>query len=357
MKKTATEIFLDFFKDRFGSLMSKSLLKQYLQRKNVSNFETLSLDKKISFGQEIIENMYLRFYNAEKVQNLKILYLLRFSMNEAVEKLESMIKKDSSVKIEPLTEIHISELSSISDEIVDEKTVKVSFECSKLLDGVLMSIMEQKDVVNFATTMMKAMMGMDPPNNELDDLKISAIYEFFNILLPAFIKVIADAYDTELYFTPIYIDDFKKKYYTDLGELKIPKKIMRTTIHITVDGTNLPCNMIFLIQNSNSGFNELMKQGGATYSDPFEQYPPKLLVQKTGDLRHDVEKLFGLLSLRPWEIDNILSKINRPKLSSLNYQDYTLFVSTLISDFYEYSSDNKKATIRTNMNYIFGYGS
>ena len=117
VKKTVEQIVIDFFKDRYGLLMAQTLFKQYLKKAKVTDFEALDMHKKIFFGQKIIEKMYEKFYTPDKILNLKILFLLRFSLNQSIEKVEMMLNNTSDIELEPLVKIDNVEMNRITEEI------------------------------------------------------------------------------------------------------------------------------------------------------------------------------------------------------------------------------------------------
>lgn len=352
--KKKTEIILEFFEDRFGPLLSETLLTQYFKRFNVISFDKMDLKLQIETGQKIIEDIYKDFYNPEKIRNFRILFLLRFSLNEAIGKIEKMINTTSKIQIEPLSDVDVIAVDTVLDVIKDDSSAKFGFECSNLLDGLLMMTLETNSAISLADKLMKVMLGAEPENNKLDDIKISAVYEFFNILLPGFLEVIGDAYGTPIYFTPLYYNDFQSKYFY-AGEFMTPQKIMKSVINIEIGKTKSSWDVFFFIKQADDNFSELVEQTKSKANDPFEQNPPKILIERTGSRRFDLEKFFKMLNLRSADIDFVITKIGASSVENLNIIGKNNFTSMLIKSFFAIASDRKKETIRRNIDNIFGF--
>ncbi|MFW6231053.1 MAG: hypothetical protein ACOC32_03440 [Nanoarchaeota archaeon] len=355
MKQTTQELVMDFFKGQFGGLMSKSLFEQYYHKYHVKDLSALNKKDQIAFGQKIIRTMYSRFYDESRVRNMEILYLLKFSMNEAVEKVESMIKAESDVKIERLENVDEANMDMVLQPILDEEKIKFGFECSNMLEGLLMMVMDKEIALDFANTLIRSMMEMEPENKtELDEMKLSAISEFFNILLPAFVRIIGDTYGQELYFTPLSYEEFKGKYFFE-DEFISPHKTLRSGATFRVNQNEEKSDVFFFIKQSDEHFQGLVDQGKANAKDPFEEAPPQILVDRTGNRRTDLEALFRLLGLKVDNIDYILKIMGIPNVEMFNFHAVSEFYQILIMEFLKAASGNKKATIRVNLEAIFGF--
>ncbi|MFP4112384.1 MAG: hypothetical protein ACLFPQ_00120 [Candidatus Woesearchaeota archaeon] len=353
MKKKAETIVMEFFQDRFGKLMAGSIFKQYLKKFKISDFEKLGVNDQIKIGEKIIEGIFNKFFTPERVQNMKILYMLRFSLNEAGDKVDNMMNVESELHVEPLVNIDLSEVDDILKEIDSEDKVQFGFECSQLIDGLLMITMDKSTTNDFADLVTTSMMGTKSESRELDEMKISAVYEFFNILLPEFIRVIGDLLNAEVFYTPLYYDDFKKKYFQD-DKFMEPQKILKSSLSITLQHKTKKCNVVFFIKESKASFESLVEQGESREKDPFEQMPPKILVDKTPDIRADVEKLFKILHLSAKDVDLILQQIEKSTVHDLDYHDVVNFSQKLILFFFPKASENKKESIKVNLLHVFG---
>ncbi|MGM5484692.1 MAG: hypothetical protein ACQEP1_02355 [Nanobdellota archaeon] len=353
MKKKAEEIIVEFFNDRFSRSIADQLLKQKMRKFGIKGFSSLTFKQKISFGQKIVESVFKKFYSKQKIENIKILLLLRFSLNEAIEKVEKMIHKKSEVKLEPLVNVDIEYADSLLQEIDSNDTIKFGFESSNLLEGLLMFSMDKKEVIDFANIMMQAMTGSASSGQEIDDMKISAVNEFFNILLPAFVSCIGDAFGEEVYFTPISYESFKEKYFFQ-GEFIKPEKIYTSSTTINLGKKDYTGKIYFFIKQSMESFESLVDQASQK-KDPLEQSPPKVMVQLTGDVRQDVESFFKLLHLSYTEIDNILNDMNNQTINGFKYKDYESFTQKLIAGHFRKASDAKKDNIKYNLAKIFGF--
>ncbi|MBN2457726.1 hypothetical protein JXB31_01185 [Candidatus Woesearchaeota archaeon] len=352
MKKKAEDIAKEFFRAIFGRFIADILFRQMLDKFHIGDFESLDTIQKIKIGQKIIEDVFTKFYTEEKIENMKVLYLLRFSLNEVGGKVEEITKKECQIKINSPEEIPPMEIDTHIRFFEQEGNIKFIFEWSEMLEGHLLITLSKDTSIRFAGIFMQAMMGISPEGDELDEMKVSAMNEFFNIILPVFSKVIGDSFKQMLFFTPTTYNDFKTKYFL-YDEFIKPQKIIHSKINFRLDNVEHNGELFFFIKEATGRFKKLLDLAQLK-KDPFEEAPPRIFAKSTGNIREDVDNFFDMLNLPRENIDYILKKIYKHSLNNFEYYDYIKFYQTLITEFLTSSSENKKEVIKINLAYLLG---
>lgn len=352
MKKKTEEILMSHFKEHFGKMIAEMLLEQKIKDFKITSFEDLSMIEKIDFGKSMINDIFKKFYNDDKIKNMHILYLLRFSINEAIEKIEKMIKKDANVELAALTNINLDLINDTVVKLEDEKNVNIGFEVSNILDGVMIVTIEKESAIKFGIMMLQILQGEKSQDYELDDMKVSAIYEFFNILIPSFTEVLGNIYDADIFYVPLRYEEFKKKYFE--GEkIKVPQQLLETELKIKIAGVKTDGLISFFINKTGDKFNDLVKSASKNASDPWENDPPKINVSKSGNILHDLTNMFKMLNIEPKKIQKILDDINKTDLK-FDITDMIAFHKNMIDNYLTNPSEHKIDSIRANLAFLFG---
>jgi len=350
MTKRCEEIIKEHFNDKFGGLVSDMLFRQRLSKFSVSNFEKLSNQRKIQIGQMMLEDIFKEFYPVEKIESMKILFLLRFSLNEAMIKVEEMLSQPCDIFIESTVEMNASNVETFMKS--DDSKIKFVFEWLSMIEGSLLVMLEKETVVKLANAFISASMGMPAKSEELDDMKISSLNEFFNIILPAFSSVIGNAFGQQIMFMPLSFDEFRSKYFFESQFIK-PEKTILTKIKLRIGDIKDSGEVLFIIKQSSGKFSELLSQAHLE-KDPLEMTPPKIIVKPTGNYQKDVEEFFAYIGLPHSTIDYLLRQCDKQTLANFGYLSFTKFYLALIDEYFPTSSRNKKENIKINLARILG---
>ncbi len=243
MKKTGEEILADVFKDRFGS-KAIAIVKDSFAKQKIVGFETLDPKEQADIGQALIETVFKELLDKEIIEAMKIRFVILFAINNAIDTMKTMMQTKVNLEIRPILEEPVSKLKTISKQILKNDTSKFCFECSGLLIGQLVLAIETDDAVIYSKLLMKYMLGVESDNNELDNEKISTIYEFFNVLFPGILDIIGASFDNSLYFTPLFFEDFQSRFMTE-DEIKKPNSIHSSSLTTTIADTKTIAKLYF----------------------------------------------------------------------------------------------------------------
>lgn len=353
MTVDAEDIVIGFFSDRYGLLMSRTLFAQYLEKLHITDFSDLKEEEKVDFGQKVIEHVYKKFYPPDKIQNLKLLFLIRFAMNSSIQKINDLLETDADMRVEPFETVFDDELADAKKLFDNPKSFNVGFTSKEVLDGALMVSMDLINSIDLGKRLIFSMTHKEDQKNEMDEIKITAIYEFFNMIIPDFLKVISDIYGQNINFLPLRYDEFLKSNCKD-GRIMPPSKSFKTTLELMLGKHIVKLNVYFFLNDANKSFIELLSKQGEKAEDPFEYTPPKIFLEKTGDVRADIEKFFGLLSLRPEDLDIVMERAGFRTLDNFRFHEFAIFYKFLAEEYFPNSSEQKKRTIKENLKYLLG---
>jgi chemotaxis protein CheY-P-specific phosphatase CheC len=352
MRKSAEEITKQFLRSLFGKLIADIIFQQKLEKFNIGSYSSLTTSEKVEFGHRIIKDTFDKFYPNNKIENMQVLYLMRFSMNEAAIRVEEMIHRECDINLSAPEEINAVDIKQVFESIQSDKNVKFVFEWTHMLEGDLVIILDQDTALKFSKIFMQAMMGIESEDDQLDEMKLSAINEFFNIILPVFSKVIGDSFKEVIFFTPRTYAEFVPKYYYN-NEFVIPQKMIHTNISFMIDGVNNTGELFFFIKESAGRFKELLDQA-QLYKDPFEESPPRIFARVTGNTMADMIEFFKLMKIPTETVDYLLDSIYKPNFTHFEYSDYIKFYQHLMNEFLPNASENKKDVIKLNLAHILG---
>jgi chemotaxis protein CheY-P-specific phosphatase CheC len=352
MRKSAEEITKQFLRSLFGKLIADIIFQQKLEKFNISSYSSLTISEKVEFGHRIIKDTFDKFYPSNKIENMLILYLMRFSLNEAAIRVEEMIHRECDINLSAPEEINSMDIKMVFESIQSDKNIKFVFEWTHMLEGDLVIILDHDTALKFSKIFMQTMMGIESEDDELDEMKLSAINEFFNIILPVFSKVIGDNFKEVIFFTPRTYNEFVPKYFYN-GEFVIPQKMIHTNLSFMIDNVENTGELFFFIKEAGGRFKELLDQA-QLYKDPFEDSPPRVFVKITGNTMADMIYFFKLLKIPSETVDYLLDAIYKPNFTHFEYSDYIKFYQHLISEYLPNVSENKKESIKINIAYILG---
>jgi chemotaxis protein CheY-P-specific phosphatase CheC len=350
MDKKEGDLIYGFFRERFGGLVAEELVEIYLKKLNINNFELLPLKEQIDVGQNIIESISKKFYSTDRIENLKTLYLLRFSLKKAAEKVESILNKKCDLSIKHPKSLIQTEIDPHLDLIKDEQCLTLGFEFVDTIKGFLMITLPKLESIELAKILMLSVEGSRAKNNELNDAKIAALTNFFNLLLPSFSDIISETFHEKINYSSISLDRFNEKFYHD-GKFIIPSLMIYSKSNLHLHGLDCPCDVNLFINDASGRFKTLMNQSNVIY-DPFDKAPPKLLIKQTGNVLSDVKLLFKMLNLEVSIIEDLLNLTHKKEFDKFTLVDFDHFYNNLMNKYISHFSENKINSIKFNLEKI-----
>ncbi len=342
------EIIKGFFKERFGSLVAEELFRERMDRLKIANFENMDNQQRIATGQQMIEEICSTFLSPEKVRNMKLLFLLRFSLNEAGKKVTDALKKECDIRIESPEDITSAELEEYTSSLDSTDNTSFGYQLSAILDGAIIITMSNKGALELAKEIMQSMMGAEGDSDELNDLKLSAIGEFFTIILPVFTKTVGDAFDQEVLFAPMKQEEINSELLSGESARSMQLTI-KTKVLISIGEFKTEGNVLFFVKKANGKIKEILDEA---HKDPFEESPPRIVVKKTGNPRLDMAVLFSMLRIPEENIGFILKSMKKDSFDDFTYLDFSRFCKILIDEFIFHASDKKQRSIKANVLHI-----
>ena len=210
-----------------------------------------------------------------------------------------------------------------------------------------MITLPQDQAIELAKLLIVTMLDSHAQNNEMNDMKKSAIQEFFSMLLPAFSEVIAETFNENLFYTPLSFDQFKSKFYFD-NRFIIPTLMIHTKTKFNIKELDSEGDVFLFIKDATGRFKALMNQSNVI-CDPFDRSPPTLLIKPSGDILSDVRLLFKMLNIHISEVDSILKYIRVEGFKDFTSLNFDHFVHHLVKVYLKDASENKKHSVKVNL--------
>ncbi len=345
--QSSQDLITGFFRERFGRLLAEEIVQHHLKRLGIRNLKSLSAPEQMKVGQRIIQDVSGQFYTPDRVLNLKTLYLLRFSLNQAAARIEKMIGRQCEVHLKRPAAMAAGHAKSPLQTIEDKSSAKFVFMMTNTMEGALFVSMPPKEAVQLARILMQAMLGQATQDDLLDDSKLSAISEFFNILIPAFSEIVGNAFDEAIFFTPASYAAFREGYLFN-NQFIWPPVVITSGFWILLEQTKCSGEILFLVREAGGNFKKLIDQANIRKS-PLEQGPPTIVIRKTDSTMSDVQVLFRMLNLPADYVHELLKRMHRNDFRNFTRLDLDHFYHMLLDRLSATVSENAKENIKANL--------
>jgi len=343
--ENSKDLITGFFAERFGRLVAEELVQTNLKKIGITNLKALSSKEQMQAGQKIIENVSREFYSHEQIENLKTLYLLRYSLNEAAKKVQQTLKTPCEIIMERPQTTLAGQSQAPAEILSQEDSQRFIFQSRNTLDGTAVFSVAKNDAVSLAKILMLTMTGAIPGSNELDNEKISTISKFLHILIPSFSEMAYKAFDEKLVFNTQTDEQFKEAYFHNTQFLW-PPLVITSEIFVQIGDTKSPATVVLLVRDTSGKFRTLLEHANIK-TNPFEQTPGRNLVKPTEDTKKDVEVLFRLLGIQTEQLQKILDKMNKD-FKDFTEHDLETFHNEIVQ-MKKITSENMKASLKSNL--------
>ena len=304
--KKAEAIIVDYFKDKFGVLLAKSVLDQCLKEKRIDSLDSLPIEKKIAISQEIIEEVYSKFYTPDRVEIIKLLFLVQFGLNEAVGKVESILDMNVDITLDSMLQIPEYALDKLVTKLSDEE-VKIAYSTSGLLTGSILLYLEEKHALTISEAVMKATVGKASDTFQMDDSRMAAMTEFLALLFPTLVDVSKRMLNGDISYKLQSIDSFTTAHVAE-GVFKESCAVYKTTAFLTLFREVYPIDVyVVVVHDTDSAL------AGS-----------KLLMKASGNVRTDVEQFLEKIGVGKQLLPELLSSIEKESFENCTLHDFVV---------------------------------
>lgn len=243
-----------FFMKKFGKLVSHKIFSIYESKLNVKIEDFKDVKELMEFSNELIHDVFIKHKNEQEVEAIKLQLNLQFCVDKATDVVSSMIPDKISfeeLKIEHISRKYFMEyLKDLTDELILTVNVK------GMVEGKSIFFYDKKSASDLSNELLKTMMGMESTSKDFDEMKISALKEFLNMLIPSFVDTIANTLKKSLMFVYEENEDImdteahKEKFKKEIGsklEQKSVQKVLRASLNFNVGVNKVKQDIIFLV--------------------------------------------------------------------------------------------------------------
>jgi chemotaxis protein CheY-P-specific phosphatase CheC len=358
-----------FAKQSLGGLAGELLLEDYCNKFNISDLSMLNEIQKKKFIDAFLYGVFHRHMPKYKIDSIRLHVNLLFCLGNATEKISLML--DKNIYLNPL-DIKYQSFENFEKIInnLGEGVVVIPIHVTGYISATIMVFIYRESAILLGNIMLKSMLGIDKTDDYFDDMKQSAIKEFFNIVIPTFADTIANTLNQELLINlpETDITDVQKQIDFAFSRMNFDgainygiKKIMSTPIGFIIDKTNTISGMCFLLLESEPEiiFNSLEKTN-IKLDDTLESMDlDKIELLKDSNrykvlvdfLKHfiskDVEKI----------IDKLMEDFGINSLNNISVGIRRQFVNKIINDNFSNHSPKVISFIQSKCELLFNIGS
>lgn len=358
-----------FAKQSLGGLAGELLLDDYCNKFNIKNLSSLDEIQKKKFINAFIYGVFHKHMSKSKIDTIRLHVNLLFCLDNATKKISTMLNKD--VFLNPLDMKYqtFENFEKIINNLGDGVVV-IPVHVTGYVSATILIFIYRDSAILLGNIMLKSMLGIEKSDDFFDDMKQSAIQEFFNIVIPTFADTIANTLNQEIFINlpETEITDVQKqidyafsKFNFDGGENYGIKKIMSTPIGFVIDKSNTINGMCFLLLESEPEIiYDSLGKSNIKIDDTLESMNLEKIELLKDPNRYKVLLDF-LINFIPENtgiiIDNLMEELGISSLNNVSVGIRRQFVKKLINDYF--SSNSKKIVdfIQNNCEKIFNIGS
>ncbi|MFP4402865.1 MAG: chemotaxis protein CheC [Nanoarchaeota archaeon] len=358
-----------FAKQSLGGLAGELLLDDYCNKFNIKNLSSLDEIQKKKFINAFIYGVFHKHMSKSKIDTIRLHVNLLFCLDNATKKISTMLNKD--VFLNPLDMKYqtFENFEKIINNLGDGVVV-IPVHVTGYVSATILIFIYRDSAILLGNIMLKSMLGIEKSDDFFDDMKQSAIQEFFNIVIPTFADTIANTLNQEIFINlpETEITDVQKqidyafsKFNFDGDENYGIKKIMSTSIGFVIDKSNTINGMCFLLLESEPEIiYDSLGKSNIKIDDTLESMNLEKIELLKDPNRYKVLLDF-LINFIPENtgiiIDNLMEELGISSLNNVSVGIRRQFVKKLINDYF--SSNSKKIVdfIQNNCEKIFNIGS
>ncbi|MFW5990652.1 MAG: chemotaxis protein CheC [Candidatus Nanoarchaeia archaeon] len=274
------EIITAFAKQYLGGIAGEILLEDYAKKFNISDLSMLTKKEQQKFIDAFLWGVFHRHLPPERINSLRLQLNLHFCIDNATEAISGMLGKKILLKPLDVKSQTFDNFEKIINNL-GEGVIVIPVKLSGYITATLLIFIFRDSAITLGNIMLKSMLGIDKTDEFLDEMKQSAIKEFFNILIPTFADTIANTLKQEIFIDMPETDitDSQKQIDTAMSKISFSgdenygiKNIISTPLGIYIDDKHYVEGMGFLLMESASSvISQSIEKTGIKKDDTLEQ--------------------------------------------------------------------------------------
>ncbi|MGM5482751.1 MAG: chemotaxis protein CheC [Nanobdellota archaeon] len=362
------EIVSAFAKQSLGGLAGEILLEDYAKKFNISDLSKLTQNQQQKFIDAFLWGVYHRHLPMERINSLRLQLNLHFSIYNATDAISGMLGRN--IKLKPL-DVKSQTFENFEKIInnLGEGVIVIPVKLTGYISATLLVFIFRESAITLGNIMLKSMLGVEKTDEFFDQMKQSAIKEFFNIVIPTFADTIANTLSQEIFIDMPETDITDSQKQIDYAMSKINfssdsdygiKNIISTSLGIYIDESNFVEGVAFLLMESESSIvSQSIEKTGIKEDDTIEQMDLENIEipKDTNRYQAIIKFLRNFTKIEPTKIvDDIMEELGISSLNNVSVGLRRKLVNTLMDD--QFSSHSRKVHdfIKSGCEKIFNIG-
>lgn len=363
------EIITAFAKQSLGGLAGEILLEDYAKKYNIPDLAMLNKQQQKKFTDAFLWGVFHRHLPVERINSLRLQLNLHFCIDNATDAISSMLGKKIQLKPLDVKSQTFQNFEKIINNL-EEGVIVIPVKLKGYISATLLIFIFRDSAITLGNIMLKSMLGKDKTDDFLDEMKQSAIKEFFNIVIPTFADTIANTLKQEIFIDMPETDitDSQKQIDNAMSKINFSgesdygiKNIISTPLGVYIDENNLVEGMAFLLMESESSvISQSIEKTGIKKDDTLEQMDlEKIEIPKDNNRYQAIIKFLGNFTEDdPSQmVDEIMEEIGISNLNNISTGIRRKFVNSLMDNYFSNNSPKVTQFIRGGCEKILNIGS
>ncbi|MFW5746931.1 MAG: hypothetical protein ACOCWQ_05275 [Nanoarchaeota archaeon] len=347
-------VFLEFLSRRFGSSIANQLFDIYTRKRAIQNFDAMSLKEQFDFVTYMFDAIFSKFYEQSKIARINISCFLRFALAQAAQRMEQMF--NLKTEIDDFTLKAMGGMSEVPlQDFTDKGNVVVNFSFDGAAKAFLGLVHKKEMAVDFSSKLINRMMEGEGSAHD-EKMAYSAISEFYNIILPPFTDVIGDTMDVDFSYVPVDTGTLRSQALENQDYA--PQQVIFSTIVFKMMGKKYEVHLYCFLEEVKAQELQAFIRENVSQSDIFERNPPQIIAEKTGKRREDLAQFFNKklnFEYGHLALDKVFDFFQIRNDDDIDYVMMQRIIDRILEQYYTRASENKKANIRANIQYIYDF--
>lgn len=362
------EIVTAFAKQSLGGLAGEILLEDYAKKFNIPDLSKLNKKQQQKFIDAFLWGVYHRHLPLERINSLRLQLNLHFCIDNATDAISGMLGRKIELKPLDVKSQTFQNFEKIINNLGDGVIV-IPVKLSGYITSTLLIFIFRESAITLGNIMLKSMLGVDKSDDFLDEMKQSAIKEFFNIVIPTFADTIANTLKQEIFIDMPETDITDSQKQIDYAMSKINfnsdadygiKNIISTPLGVYIDDNNFVEGMSFLLMESESSvISQSIEKTGIKKDDTLEQMDlEKIEIPKdTNRYGAMIKFLNNFMEKDSSEIvDALMEDLGIASLNNVSVGLRRKFINSLMDSQFSSHSPKVSEFIRNGCEKIFNIG-
>jgi len=280
-----------FLSEEFTPLMADSLVKKYKLLSGIRDVDSLEKSQKILFAETMIQKIFGRIRNQQEINTERLHFYIKLSVTEGSKKLSQMLEKKVFMDVFDIKKMSTSSLLEFV-EMMKQEVFIIKTELKDFVEGTAYVLLFRRGTELIADTM-TSKMEQEKPSIGFDNIKISAVQEFLNMMISSYSDAIANILQGKLYFSILQIDPFDmpgfindvKTQIFEKGENAF-EKIFTTSLKIEIGSMDKVEGLVFLmLEKSPDAMKTMLNKSMSEVNLGIEQEEPQQQIVEKGEIK------------------------------------------------------------------------